>query len=163
MADQRTPRTDGPARKRSIWPYALGVMFCIHASIVFITMTFASRTPANAEPDYYEKAVAWDEQAEDRLTAGREGWSRAVTIEGKTVTLALSDREGRGISGADIKAIAFHRIDALDRTEIVFEESIEGVYVGKLPARRVGLWDLRWTIQAVGAPRATFIETVEVH
>jgi nitrogen fixation protein FixH len=150
------------ARKRSIWPYALGVMFCVHASIVFITMTFASRTPANAEPEYYEKAVAWDDQAGERLTAQREGWSCTVTNDGRSVRIALVDRESAPITASAVTAVAFHRADALDRSTLVFIEAEPGVYTAQLPSDRMGLWDVRFSIVTEQGARASLVETIEI-
>lgn len=160
MADQTK---NAKVRKRSIWPYALTAMFCVHASIVFITMTFASKTPANAEPDYYKQAVDWDQHADARLTAQRQSWSYSTKNHAQSVQFTLHDRLGAPITHAAIKAVAFHRADALDRTTLNFTETSTGLYETQLPTGRVGLWDLRLTIETEQGIQALIIETIEIH
>lgn len=160
MADQT--KTAGSKRKRSIWPYALAAMFCVHASIVFITMTFASKTPANAEPEYYEKAIAWNDESGSRLTVQREGWLVDASIEGQTVTLGLRSREGSPITGAEVVAVSLHRASPLDRTVLSFIELSDGGYTADLPSDRVGLWDLRFSVTTSEGAHALIVETVEI-
>lgn len=160
MADQ-TP-ANRPVRKRSVWPFALMIAFCVHASIVFITMTLASRTPANAEPGYYESAVTWDEQTDARLAAKRAGWQWSLTNEGPVVTLDLKDKDGQPIRGATVAAVTFHRAAALDRTGLTLVERSPGVYTAELPALRVGLWDLRMSVTTPGGVLAELTDTIEL-
>lgn len=150
-------------RKRSIWPFALGAMFCVHASIVFITMTFASKTPANAEPEYYEKAVAWNDESESRLTVQREGWAVDASLDGRTVALTLADRDANPIGGAKVVAVSLHRATPLDRTVLEFTAGPDGSYTADLPSDRVGLWDLRFSITTADGKHALVARTVELH
>ncbi len=161
MAESTTP-TPATKRRRSVWPYALTAMFCVHASIVFITMTFASKTPANAEPDYYEKAIAWNDASESRLTVRREGWSVQAASEDRTVTVRLADRSDAPIGGASVVAVSLHRASPLDRTVLEFEEGTGGRYTAQLPSDRAGLWDLRLSITTADGKHALIAETVEL-
>lgn len=152
---------DTPRKRRSIWPFALGLAFCAHASIVFITMTLASRTPANAEPDYYEKSLDWNRTAAAAHTPGREGWVWSIDRADGDVTLILTGREGRPIEGATVTATALHRAAPLDRTTLTMNETKPGVYTAPLVMDRPGLWDLHFHITTAGGTPAIITETLE--
>ncbi len=152
---------EAPRKHRSIWPFALGLAFCAHASIVFITMTFASRTPANAEPDYYEKALDWNETAAATHTPGREGWVWSVKRGEGSVSITITGPESRPIEGATITATALHRASPLDRTVLTMVETAPGVYTAPIHLDRRGLWDLHFHITTADGTPAIITETLE--
>ncbi len=157
-------QSDSPARgKRSPWPLTIVVVFGVQACVLTTTMVLASRIPANAEPGYYDKALAWNDRAAALAVPRQSGWKSVATAHRSMVTLNLSDAESRPITRAEVSAIAFHRASALDRHGISFVETAPGTYRAGIPSGASGLWELRFDIVVAGQDPAALTKTVEVH
>tara|TARA_R110002072_G_scaffold131222_3_gene270644 strand:- start:854 stop:1276 length:423 start_codon:yes stop_codon:yes gene_type:complete len=110
----------------------------------------ASSDPSSvAEPDYYAKAVHWeDRQRQERINT-ELGWQGEVELgeeESGTrrVRLRLATSTGAPVDCRLVRAELFHKARAgrafrgtLART------ATPGVYEASLPLRRAGLWELR--------------------
>jgi nitrogen fixation protein FixH len=145
---ETTPAQEGRAAK--IW----GGMVCglLGACLVsqFSFLYIASSDPSVvAEPDYYAKAINWeDRQRQERINA-ELGWRGDVELgpaESGTrrVRLRLETAEGTPVDCRLVRVELFHKARAarafrgtLARTET------PGVYEASLPLRRSGLWELR--------------------
>jgi nitrogen fixation protein FixH len=109
------------------------------------------------EPDYYDKAVHWDEtQAEARasealglkleLTA-----PLAVAAGGKVkVQLSVKDRRDLAFSGAEVTLEAFPNAYAGRTQRLSLTELAPGVYGGELSRGVPGLWELRIVVTQGG-------------
>lgn len=164
MTEQRATdpaTTPGPHHRRSPWPYAIVGFFVVQSVVLATTMVLASRLPANAEPGYYEKALAWNEIAEAGARPRQQGWVWKAGGHDRLVSLTLTGAEGEPIIAASVTAVAFHRASALDRHSLTFVETAPGVYRGTLPEARAGLWEVRFTVDNAGEP-SLITETVEM-
>lgn len=148
--------------KRSPWPYAIVIVFGVQACVLTTTMVMAARMPANAEPGYYDKALAWNDRAAALAIPRQEGWQTVATAHNSLVTLSLADAQMAPITGATVSAQVFHRAAALDRHSLNFVETAPGIYRAPIPSRSTGLWDLRFEINAQGHDPAALTKTVEV-
>jgi nitrogen fixation protein FixH len=140
-------------------------IFAVQSCMLAATMVLASRTPANAEPGYYDKAIAWNDHAAAAARPRREGWAWSVATHGRLVTLTLADASERPMRGAGVSATAFHRAAALDRHALSFVETAPGVYRATLPEHRAGVWEFRFAVEGVGdgaSVPAAIVETAEV-
>lgn len=153
-----TAHTNAPPmpkpNRRSFWPFALVLAFCVHASIVFITMNFAARSPANAEPNFYEKSLDWNATAAALHTPERQGWTDAVACNDGVLTLSLHAADGSPVAGAAVNATVFHRAAPLDRTTLPMSEPSPGVYTAAMPSDRAGVWEFSFDVQAPDTPKA---------
>lgn len=156
MADK-----SGVKRRRSPWPYAIVTVFVVQACVLGTTMVLAARSPAMPEPDYYAKALSWDDRAAAVARPRAEGWGWSVSGHGRVVTITMRDGSDRPLEGAEVEAVAFHRTTALDRHAVAFVETSPGVYRGSLPEHRVGLWELRFEVGHAGRP-ALFTDKIEI-
>jgi nitrogen fixation protein FixH len=97
-------------------------------------------------PDYYEKAVAWDQtMAQERANLDL-GWSVEVTPgTGGELVLTVRDRAGAPVEGATIQIDGFHRANASSIVRALAADRGEGRYVALLPIARAGLWQLELT------------------
>ena len=117
------------------------------------------------EPEYYAKAVAWDEkQAQDRINT-ELGWSAPILVEpgsnGATLELQLADKARMPIVDAQAGITAFHVGRSAKHLEAPLKHRGEGRYVGRLPAARSGLWELRLEIKR-GSQRFTQVSRQEL-
>lgn len=161
-----TPTAVKTTTARSPWPYAIVGVFLVQAIVLGATMLLASRSPANPEPDYYEKAIAWDEHNAAVNLPIREKWwweLSAAASDGRgqrSVRLDLADANDAPITASSVTAVYFHRASPLDRFESALTESEPGVYDALLPMPAAGLWEFRFILTTPAGP-ASITETIE--
>jgi nitrogen fixation protein FixH len=135
-----------------LWPAVIAGALGLHVVGSLVMVYFATSNESYAvEPDYYRKALAWDEKrAQDRANADL-GWRLEFTVEpaavghDPTLRVELADRVGQPITGAVVAVETFanaRRDDVLTATL----SSTESGYEAALPMRRDGLWEFRFTV-----------------
>lgn len=143
------------------WPLMVVGLIGGNMTLVGVTVYFATNDPSAAvEPDYYRKAVAWDDKARERSESERLGWSIDVRLRGgEQVEFTINDRDGRPVSGAVLGGLAFAEARASQRIPLVASEGDAGRYIASVKFSRAGLW--RFEIEATrGTER--FIATSQV-
>lgn len=131
-------------------------------SLLAVLIGIATRDDGFAvEPDYYEKASAWDETMAERAQSARLGWSSRATLGGTTagshLSLELLDAVGRPVAGAHVEVEAFHNARAANVEHAVLSETTSGRYEAALQSGRPGLWEVR--ITATGPSGERYVET----
>ena len=105
-------------------------------------------------PDYYRKAVAWDETARQTAANERLGWTLAIDVSRRTdagdrreVRVDLHDAAGAPIRDAGIRIEAYFDARAGAKQRVLLEPAPDqpGRYIGRLPVERDG----HWTFHAV--------------
>lgn len=136
----------------SMWPYIIGGALALHVVGSMVMVYFATSNESYAvEPDYYQKALNWDDRrAQDRVNAGL-GWVLEFTVEpaplGRDPVLhvELTTTGGEPVADASVAVEAFanaRRDDILTATLSATENGHETT----LPMRRDGLWEFRFTV-----------------
>lgn len=117
--------------------------------VVAITVTLAGGAErAMPEPDYYAKALRWDDHRRQLEQNARLGWSvtwSASDVDAagnRRITLRVTDRSGHPVAGIVAGIHLFHNADARRRLEATCEDAQPGVCHADLPAARDGLWTL---------------------
>jgi nitrogen fixation protein FixH len=117
-------------------------------------MLVATGDPSFAvEPDYYQKALRWDETMAQEARNEDLGWSVAVTFERAArageVKLAarVNDRAGRAIEGARVGVEAFHSARARHVLRATLSPEATGGYSAMLRLDRPGVWELRLRVE----------------
>lgn len=109
-------------------------------------------------PDYYRKAVAWDDVAAARGASAALGWTATVRL-GDGLEVELRDRDGAPVPGAAVEATIRHqsRADHVLRASPV--EAAPGRYAAVVGLARPGLH-----VVELSAVRGTdrFVTTVVV-
>lgn len=146
-------------KKGAFWPAAIIGLIGLNVVIVGVTLYFATTDPSvSVEPQYYQKALAWDDTARLRDASARLGWTAGVTVDGDRLAVRLHDAAGAPVTGAAVTVITFADIRAGDRQELKLNEGEAGVYGGAMRVSRAGLWQFRIEAQR-GAD--TFVRTIE--
>lgn len=96
-------------------------------------------------PDYYARAVAWDETAAERRASAALGWSAEAAWTGSQVVVVLTDASGAPVTGATVEIVARHRSRADRRTTVGLVERGAGRYAGTLAPAQIGLHELEVT------------------
>ncbi len=146
------------------WPLILVGILLVAAVANGILVYRATHDPSFAvEPDYYRKALAWDERRAEEQRSLALGWSlEAELVAGdplpgvSDLRVRARDREGRPLAGAAIEVAALHKARAAHVLRARLEEVAgdPGLYRATLPARRRGLWELALVV-ARGRDRLT--------
>jgi len=131
------------------WPVGLAVLLVVSAGANIALVVVTSRDASFAvEPDYYAKALAWDETMAQQARNEALGWSIGLRVEpagerGRmTVAVGLSDGAGAPLPGARIAIEALHNARASRVLTAVLEPRGLG-YAAMMPLARPGLWEFR--------------------
>jgi nitrogen fixation protein FixH len=133
-----------------LWPAGLAALLVagVGANVAF--MVVATRDPSFAvEPDYYRKALAWDEAMAQEARNEALGWGVSVAAMpgGRrghlTLQAAVTDRAGAAVAGAAVSVEAMHGARASRIVAAALAEQAPGRYAAELPLGRAGLWELR--------------------
>jgi nitrogen fixation protein FixH len=133
------------------------------AAMVWVATTNDSYA---VEPDYYAKALAWDERrAQDRRNA-ELGWRLEFTVvpaepgEDPILRATLTDADGAPVTGARIAVEAFSNI----RRDEIHTTTLRPTATGSeaaIPMHGNGRWELRFTVTR-GDDVFTYSETRHV-
>ncbi|MEZ6234793.1 MAG: FixH family protein [Phycisphaerales bacterium] len=166
-----------------LWPVGLIALMCGSVGICVVTAVVASRDPSFAlEPDYYDKAVAWDESAAAREASDRLGWTAEVEVSlpggdgapdgARAVSLRLLDSQGEPVAADRVEVAAFHHARMRDIQRLSFgtgDPAIvgdpgalvlaePGRWVWSLGEARAGVWQVR--VRAARGPDV-FLATID--
>jgi nitrogen fixation protein FixH len=102
------------------------------------------------EPSYYERAVRWERQQQERAENARLGYRIGVetlaTERGVELRATLRDRSGAALTGSVVQVDAFANARAADRRKLTLREAPDGTYRAVLGAARPGLWEFRFDV-----------------
>lgn len=138
----------GKATTGGAWPGLIFGLLGIHMGVVALTVYFAVSDPsASIEPNYYEKAVRWDEAVARRASSERLGWDVEFQLRsgghGRELLATLLEGSGAGIEGARVEVELFHHARAGERRTLRLEPRGSGVYAARFGAMRDGTWRVR--------------------
>ena len=136
------------------WPFAIAAILLagIASNVGFVIL--ATSDPAAAvEPEYYRKAVAWDEEMAQQGRNIALGWSTHSALRLGTngtpgrLELQLADSLGQPLSGAAVTALVMHNARAAAVQEVTLREEGRGRYTASVAAARPGVWDIRLSVE----------------
>jgi nitrogen fixation protein FixH len=139
--------TVAPTAKRRSWiaPGLVVLALLAHAAFMISVAVFG-RDPQNAaEPDYYDKALAWDQTVAQKQRNAELGWKVEWSAEARP-TLRLLDKDGRPVADAQADVTYFHQANSRDRRQATLLPSAEGYFLPQ-PLGRPGSWEVRLTVR----------------
>ena len=133
------------SKKSLHWfPFFLGALLLTSVGANVFLVVRGHDDPAFAvEPDYYDKAVHWDERQAARRASDELGWRIEVDASRDGVQIELADALGRPVEGAQVEVEAFHNARASQRLRARLAPEAPGRYVLARRFERPGLWELR--------------------
>lgn len=151
------------------WPLAVFGLLGFQLCVCGVGLYFATSDPSVAiEPRYYEKALAWDDEAAQRATNTRLGWVASLAVSDdadaagrRNLRLALTTNDARPLDGAKVKLVAFHHTRSSDRLVAELAPESDGFYAAWLPLRQSGWWEVRVRIER-GPEVFTQIEPIDI-
>lgn len=153
-SDAQAPAADKVGH--SYWAFAPVVLLGSLLTGLFVMVRLAVNDPGFAvEPNYYDKAVRWDEQRAQVAHSAELGWHASLTLATPgELSLSLSDGREHPISGAKVKLQAFHNGHAGEVLDLDLAQLAPGSYGAAFNPRRAGLWEFRITAE-LGSDRWT--------
>jgi nitrogen fixation protein FixH len=149
------------------WPISMAaILVSVVAANIWVAV-IANDDPSFAiEPDYYQKAVAWDSSMAQARHNAALNWSLVPTLgafaadKGARLSVRLTDSTGSTIHDARIHVAALYnaRANAV-YTATLGPDGPDG-YVATLPVHHAGEWELRFEVRR-GADRFTATARVE--
>jgi hypothetical protein len=147
------------------WPLMIVGLLVVNAVGVAWLVIASSGDPSHhVVPDYYRKALAWDDEMAQQRTNDRLGWrvelqltpdrERAAT----RVEATLGSRGGLPLPGADVELKAFHKARAGHVLRARLAGKGHGRYGAWVPMRRPGLWELQLSVERQGERFTQVIE-----
>lgn len=141
-------------------PWALVPVALLLSSAVGVgsMAVIAARDPHFAtEPDYYKKAIGWDQAQAQAASNQRLGYvvelPAAIEFDAHgnaTLSITVRDRLGQPLSGARVSAEAFANAYSGKLINLSFDEESAGHYRAKLSVSHPGQWVFRFACDSPG-------------
>jgi nitrogen fixation protein FixH len=157
-------------RRAYLWPVLVIVLLAGHVLLLSGVVLLATRDRAFAiEPDYYQKALHWDDTGAQQQTNTRLGWHAELSL-GDTVG-ALGERalickltapDDQPLDGAHVTVLAFPHAQATLATECELPALGGGRYATAVRFQRKGVWEFRLRATR-GADTFTYAEQRDVY
>ena len=132
------------------WKYVVIGLLGLNVAIVAVTVILAGNEDrATPEPDYYAKAMHWDDHRR-QLSRNRDlGWK--ISWDGiefspsgdRVVRVGVKDAKGEAIVDATVSVIIYHNAASNSRLAGTALAESPGSYKVQLPAPRGGAWTVR--------------------
>jgi nitrogen fixation protein FixH len=131
--------------KRSrLWPGAIFGLIGLNMVVVAVTIYFAANDPSAAvEPQYYQKALAWDDTVKAREASARLGWRAAASVAGGELRITLTDGAGAPLEEARVEVTAYAVARAAERQLLTLSGIGAGEYRAPIQLHRAGIWEFR--------------------
>lgn len=144
------------------WPIGIALVLALTvASNVWMAIVASSDEAFAVEPDYYRKAVHFDDEMALRAESARLGWSVQPELRlgspsaPGTLTVVVRDAAGAPVNGATVELLAMHNARASHQLAATLAFAGDGRYEAPLAAERPGEWELRLTVTRGGERFAT--------
>jgi len=150
--------TGGFFKRGKHWPFVIVGMLLFHATLILGTIAVVSaRHDLYVEPDYYAKAIDWDNQREMREMADKMGWTVDIALSPteqtqtpRSMLVSIMDRNNQPIDGALVELEAVHPAHANNRINLVLIGEGQGHYQKTIAINEPGFWKLNLSIRHQG-------------
>jgi nitrogen fixation protein FixH len=122
------------------WIFVCVGLLVTNALVMAVLVTASSRSAPAVVPQYYERAVAWDQTMAEARLAAELGWSLELSLDGDRAKMRLSDRAGQPVAGAALTIGGFHRAQPALRIELSRVTDSSGEATASLAAPRTAGW-----------------------
>lgn len=152
-----------------IWPVIIvGLLVAGVGGNIALMLVAHSNASFAVEPDYYQKALDWDQHRAQAATNRNLGWRIELSVDrdgaapGHALLVAhLLDSEGTPLEGARIGVKTLHLARAADVQELALTEGPAGEYSAPMRLHRPGLWEFRLVVER-GEQTFTDLQTLEI-
>jgi len=137
------------------WPALIVAILSVGVGFGLVTAYLAANDPTfGVEPNYYEKALRWDEHRAQLAKNDELGWRVRILVDQpesvqaeRPVRLLVTDAAGAPIEGASAHVEAFHLARSSQRLHADLPQVAPGQHRAILPVTREGRWEFRYEIR----------------
>lgn len=136
----------------SLWPLLIAGALGLHVAVMMVMVWISTSDDSYAvEPDYYAKALAWDDRRAQERTNAELGWGLDFVVEpaepgaDPRLRSTLVDDAGSPITGAVVSVEAFSNVRRDDVLRATLTATADG-YEASLPMRGNGRWEFRFQV-----------------
>ena len=157
-----------PPPRRRRWPIIIAALLVAHTALMITFVAIATRDPNfSVDPDYYGKAIRWDQQQARQRASDLLGWQADLMIEGpqRQPILTLTDGMGRPIPSISASATYFHYAHAQDVRTTVFNVNYAQPtrFMADVLLPYAGEWEFHVTASTPGGQEFLKRFVVEAH
>jgi nitrogen fixation protein FixH len=142
-----TSSSPAPRQSRR-WPIIIIALLGCHVLLMVTVAAIAVRDPSfTVLPNYYQKALNWDEDQARRIESAKLGWSvkvePATTVSplgARSIKFLLRDKDGQPVDGATLGVSYYHHAHAGELAEVDLKQVAAGEFEARLPMRQTGFW-----------------------
>lgn len=150
-AAEQKARSD---RARPLWVSIIVGFLGLSVVANVILMIKATTDPSFVvEPDYYQKAMRFDQTMAQQQESAALGWRIAMEARPPAqpggaveVVAAVFDRTEQRIDDATVRVEALHNARSSERFETAMQRGEDGSYHASLPLKRPGLWQFSYVV-----------------
>jgi nitrogen fixation protein FixH len=139
-----------PMKPRSAWRFfplaVIGAMTVVVVVNVGMAWSALRTFPGIAVNDSFDHSNDYDKVLATAAHQAALGWSLHVALAGGVPVVRLADRDGHGIEGARVVAIARRPLGTEDAAELAFQPDAPGRYAAAAALTLHGQWDLLFTV-----------------
>lgn len=128
------------------WPVIIVALLGLNVTVCAITVVSALSGVTSIEPDYYEKALAWDAHKAEFADPESLGWTVDAAASAGTLDITIKDRDGAPVAATAVSGVYFHQARSDKRTKIAFTSVGHGRFIAPADLPRPGWWELRLEI-----------------
>jgi len=139
-----------PQRK---WLVAIAALLGANVVAMVVLAVVASHGTSQVIPDYYARAVHYDDEMARATVSRALGWRVEIAMIGGAIDATVRDAAGRAIDGARVRVTGYQRAHAADAVDVALSAATAGHYRSAVAARP-GRYDLVATVDA-GSARYT--------
>ena len=142
--------------KKLVWP---GLPIIILGGGVILNILMVSLAVRDGgyqyEPNYYQKAIKWDETIAQEKRNAALGWKLTFvnvpvvsSSNAQPFCISLKDKKGAVLDQTSVKAVAFHNAHSMQRKTLLFQRK-GALHCVTYPFKRGGLWEFRFTAKRI--------------
>lgn len=133
-----------PNRGRWIpWAFAGGMLLVVAVNAVMVYFAVSTFTGVTV-PRSYERGRGYDAVLAEAARQDALGWRAEVRFEGGRLTVAATDREGRGVPGR-VEGVLLRPLEG-GELPLAFTARGTGRWTAEVEAPRRGQWEARLTL-----------------
>ena len=141
---QPLPEARSPWR---LYPLAFaGAMFLVFAVNAGMVWTALTTFPGAASENGFDESNVYNAVMADAARQKALGWRITTAMRDGRAEITLRDRDGHGLSGANITAEAHRPLGPKNTTPLSFLPAGEGVYLARMALALSGQWDVALSI-----------------
>lgn len=149
------------AARRAAWFWGTFVVCFLGMQLTIgaVAIVLATGDPSVAVvPDYYQKALDWDQEMEAKRVSDLLRWQADVQVGEsldksglRLISVRMTDAAGKGLDKMQGRLRLYHHARAGELQEVVLESMGSGVYQGRCVMSRDGLWEVEMQFEGTKA------------